>query len=222
VKVLGPNDKIISGLAAASTLDGTELVPVVQGGVTEKATVSQLGAFANRSLHNCSISTPGAGFAADTYLIGSEFTIPAGGVQAKTFYRCLFSVAKTGAGTAAPVLTLRMGTLGTISDAAILAFTFPLQTAVVDEGVFSVDANFRAVGIGTTAVVAGIARLTHDNGSAGTSAGTGLSVQAGPAVPVVSSGFNSTTVTKIGLSVNGGTSAAWTIAVVQSSLINIP
>ena len=35
-------DSKVSALAAASTLDGTELVPVVQGGVSKRATVAEL------------------------------------------------------------------------------------------------------------------------------------------------------------------------------------
>jgi hypothetical protein len=220
VKVLGPNDKVISGLAAASALAGADLVPVVQGGVTKKATLTQIGAGAAKALFNASVTTPAAGFAADTYLAGSDLTFAAGQLQAKTLYRALFSVAKTNAGTAAPVLTIRVGTLGTTGDAARCAFTFPAQTAVVDEGVFTVDAIFRTVGSGSSAVIAGVARLTHDLGY-GSTASTGLSVQSAPAVITVGAGFNSDTATKIGLSVNGGASAAWTIAVVQASLLNL-
>ena len=222
VKVLGPNDKTIGGLAAASALAGVELVPVVQSGATKQATVAQVAAYAGRTLYNASISTSGATFAADTYLVGSEFTIPAGAVQAKTMYRCKFSVSKTGAGTATPILTVRFGTLGTVSDLAICTFTFPAQTAVIDEGLFEIFATFRSVGIGTTAVMGGAAILAHDNASAGTSAGTGLSVQGGPMAGNTGSGFNSTTGTKIGLSVNGGASAAWTVPIVQAELLNLP
>jgi hypothetical protein len=224
VRVLGPNDKTIGGLGAASALAGADLVPVVQGGTTKKATFDQVGTFISRALYNASLNTPGAGFAADTYLVGSEILIPTPATQlkAKSMYRARFSVAKTGAGAAAPVITLRYGTLGTVSDAALNVFTFPAQTAVVDEGLFEVYATFRSVGIGTTAVIAGVARLTHDNGAAGTSAGTGLSVQSDPTVIVTSAGFNSTVANSIiALSVNGGTSAVWTIAVVQSELINL-
>lgn len=224
MKVLGPNDKAISGLAAASALAGDELVPVVQGGVTEKATMTQIASFVSRALYNASVSTPASTFATDTYLVGSSILIPAPAtmLQGKAMYRCLFSVAKTNVGTAAPVLTIRFGTGGVVGDASVCAFTFPLQTAVVDEGVFEVNATFRTVGIGTTAVLAGVARLTHDNGASGTSAGTGLSVQADPAVITVGGGFNSTVANSIiGLSVNGGASAVWTVAVVQASLVNL-
>jgi hypothetical protein len=38
---------------------------------------------------------------------------------------------------------------------------------------------------------------------------------------VTSSGFNSTTVTKIGLSINAGASSAWTSQMVQSDVKNL-
>ena len=224
MKVLVPNDKIISGLAAASALSGADLVPVVQGGVTEKATVDQIATFVSRALFNASLTTPGAGFASDTYLVGSSIAIsaPATMVQTKTIYRCLFSVARTTAGTAAPVLTVRFGTAGTTSDFAACVFTFPAQTGVADEGIFEVFANFRSVGIGTTASIGGVARLTHDKGF-GSTASTGLSVESAPTViNAGGSGFNSTVANSIiGLSVNGGASAAWTIAIVQAELLNL-
>ena len=155
MKVLGPNDKVISGLAAATTpLAAADLVPVVQGGTTKKATLSQL----SKTLFNASVSTPGAGFAADTYLVGSELTFAVGQLQAKTLYRALFSVAKTGAGTSLQIIIVRVGTLGTTGDGNRLQFTFPAQTAVIDEGVFTIDAIFRTVGSGTSAVLAGVAK----------------------------------------------------------------
>lgn len=42
-------DSKISQLSAASTLDGTELAPVVQNGVTKKATIAQIVALASGS-----------------------------------------------------------------------------------------------------------------------------------------------------------------------------
>lgn len=224
MRVLGPNDKLISGLTAAGALAGTDLLPVVQSAATRKATVDQIASYVSRALYNASTTTPGAGFAADTYLAGSDILIPAPAtqLQSKTTYELIFSVAKTGAGTAAPVLTLRFGIAGSISDASVCAFTFPAQTAVVDEGLFTVNAHFRSVGSGTAAVIVGVAQLVHDNGSAGSSAGTGLSVQSAPIVITVGGGFNSTVAnSRLGLSVNGGTSAAWTIALVEAKLVNL-
>lgn len=45
----GPNDSTVSALAAASALAGTELVPVVQGGATVKATAQAIANLASGS-----------------------------------------------------------------------------------------------------------------------------------------------------------------------------
>ncbi len=147
----------------------------------------------------------GGGFAADTYMTGTLINIgTAGGWKAGMVYTATFDMVKTGAGTATPIVTLRMGTAGTTSDTTLaLAFTFGAGTGVIDTAVFTLTAEFRSVGSGTSAVVAGVCECKHQLASTGmTSTGT-----AGyQAVPVASSGFNSTTPTIIGVSFNGGAS----------------
>ena len=124
-------------------------------------------------------------------------------------------MSKTAAGVATPIIIVRMGTNGTTADAAILTFTFLAQTAVADIGRFEIDITFRTVGTGTSAVVQGSASLVHSLAT------TGLGTLAVKVLQVTSSGFNSSTVTKIGVSVNGGASAAWTVQLVQAELQNI-
>lgn len=221
MKVLGGQDKTVGGLGAAGALAGTDILPIVQSGTTVRSTLADVKAFFDQGIRNASVSTPGAGFASDTYLVGSSCAIPDNRLQAKSMYRLLFSVAKTGAGTAAPVITVRVGTAGTTADTSRCAFTFPAQTAVIDEGVFQLWCTFRTVGSGTSAVIAGVASLQHDKGF-GSTASTGLSVECAPTVVTVGGGFDSTVSNSIiGASVNGGTSAAWTIAVVQADLLNL-
>lgn len=162
------------------------------------------------------MSTPAAGFAADTYLVGSSVPIPAGQLQAKAKYRCRFTVTKTAAGVAAPVVIVRFGTLGTTGDAARCTLTFAAQTAVVDEGVFEIEVIFRTVGSGTTAVLQAVGVLSHRLSI------TGLSVDVTGVKFSTSAGFDSTVANSIiGLSVNGGTSAAWTVAVVSAELVGL-
>jgi hypothetical protein len=169
-----------------------------------------------RSVHNASVSTPAAGFAADTYLVGSSCAIPNGLLQAKSKYRCRFTVTKTAAGIATPIIIIRIGTLGTTGDAARCTLTFAAQTAVVDEGLFEVEVVFRTIGSGTSAVLQAVGRLTHRLSI------TGLSVDVSGAKFSTSAGFDSTVANSIiGVSVNGGASAAWTIALVSSELVNL-
>jgi hypothetical protein len=169
-------------------------------------------------LSNQSVTTPAAAFAADTYLVGSNISIPAGFPRVGTTYRLSFDVTKTGAGTATAILIVRIGTLGTTSDAAILTFTFTAQTAVIDNGSFEVLATFRTVGSGTSAVLQGKATLRHKLAATGlTSTAAGFEE-----LYVTSAGFNSTPASSIiGASVNGGASAAWTITLVRAELISL-
>lgn len=153
------------------------------------------------------------GFAADTYLTGSQIGIPSGLPRVATLYRCQFDIVKTAAGVAAAVLTLRIGTAGTTADAARNVFTFAAQTAAVDAGTLDVVALFRTVGSGASAVLQGTAQIRHNN------AATGLTTVNADTQIVTSAGFDSTVAGSIiGLSVNGGAAAAWTIQLVNSEL----
>lgn len=170
-----------------------------------------------RAVHNASVTTPAAGFAADTYLVGSSCAIPASSLQAKTKYHCLFDVAKTGAGTATPIINIRFGTAGSTADTSRGTLTFSAGTAVIDEGTFEIWATFRTVGSGTTAVIQTSGKASHRLVTTGL-----ISVGAIEVKNATSAGFDSTVASSIvGLSVNGGTSAAWTITNVQSDLVNL-
>jgi hypothetical protein len=71
-------------------------------------------------------------------------------------------------------------------------------------------------GFGTAAVVQSRARLTHALSI------TGLSTSVTPITVATSGGFDSTVAASIiGVSLNGGTSAAFTITLVEAELINL-
>lgn len=166
------------------------------------------------SLKNQSLASV-TGYASDTYVVGSGISLGAFLPRAGMRYHCVFDVTKTAAGVATPILVLRFGTAGTTSDAAICTFTFNAQTAVVDNGVIELFATFRAVG--ASAAVQGMATLRHNL------AVTGLG-SVNPAgwqqVLVTSSTFNSAVANSIvGVSVNGGASAAWTTTLVQAETL---
>jgi len=167
-------------------------------------------------LYNQSLAQQGAGFATDTYLTGSSIAIPNGSLQAGSRYRCIFNVTKTGAGTATPIINVRIGTAGTTADTSRGTLTHSAQTAVIDEGTFEVFVTFRSVGSGTSAVIQSLSRLSHRLSV------TGLGTGVGEPELATSAGFNSTTSGLIiGLSVNGGTSASWTVNLVQAELNNL-
>lgn len=183
-------------------VDHNGLVQVLGRGALSKSAVST--------------ATVSAGYAADTYLAGSGIAVPTGGFVAGARYTCTFDMVKTAAGTAQFTITLRIGTTGTVSDAAILTFAFAAGTAAVDTGTFEVFAHFRTVGSGTSAVVVGTAYCSH------ALAATGL-ISTGASgigqITTVSSGFDSTIAgTTIGLSVNGGASFSGTNTIVETEL----
>lgn len=166
--------------------------------------------------YNQSVAQQGAGFATDTYLTGSSIAIPSAALKVGSRYHLIFNVSKTAAGTATPILYVRIGTNGSTIDTARLTFTFLAGTAVADIGTFEVWLTFRTVGAGTSTIVQGTAQARHKLSI------TGLQNQPGTTLMVTSGGFDSTVANSvIGVSVNGGTSAAWTVQLVQAELTNI-
>ena len=167
-------------------------------------------------LFNNSVASQGAGFATDTYLVGSNIQIPNTGPKVGTKYVCRFDAVKTAAGTATPIVNLRIGTNGSTADTARCTFTWTAGTAAADTGTFEISGIFRTVGASTSAVIQGRGELRH-----GTSATTGLVNLVAPTLQSTSSGFDSTVANSIiGLSVNGGASASWTVQLVDAELLN--
>ncbi len=166
------------------------------------------------TIHAQSLSTQGPGFAVDSYLAGSAIAIPAGRLKPGTRYGLTFDVNKTAAGVAPPVITLRFGASGSLADAALGAMAFLPQTAVADDGLFTLDVTFRSVGV--TAVVQAVAGLAH------TLASAGLATGAVPVRRLTSAAFDATAGNAmIGVSVNAGAAAAWTVSLVQARLENM-
>lgn len=165
---------------------------------------------------NASTATVATAFATDTYLAGSSIVAPSTGFLALSRYTCTFDMVKTAAGSATPIVVVRVGTAGAVGDAAILTFTFAAGTAAVDTGTFVVTAHFRTVGSGTTAMLVGTCEVRHALAATGL-ASTGASGQG--QLSVVSSGFDSTVANlSIGVSFNGGTSFSGTCSLVEAEL----
>ena len=145
------------------------------------------------------------------YLSGSSIVVQAGQWKEKTTYRCTFDVSRPStASNFFLTLVLRLGTLGTISDAAIVTMGFGISTSgAVDQGRVEVVATFRTVGTGTSAVVQGWATCNHARASSGiiTTGDAGFGF-----IKTLSSGFDSTTQTTIGIS---GTFGATTSNITQ-------
>lgn len=166
------------------------------------------------TLFNQNSIDQGPGLAADTYLVGSNIGSMATRLQIGTRYRLKFRVSKTAAGTATPIITIRYGTAGSTADTARVTLTFPAQTAAIDDGVFEVFAHFTAVG--ASGVLKAVASLVHRLDI------TGLANTGSPTVSAVSGAFDTTPgASIIGVSVNGGASAVWTVQLVQAELTNL-
>lgn len=156
--------------------------------------------------------TAQAGFASDTYVTNSGLVIPSWGMQAKTVLRWTLSASKSGAGVAQPVYTIRIGANQAVTDTARLALTGPAQTAIADIGTLNILVTVRSVG--AAGVLQGSAWWNHRGTAANTTtSGTGFANDSTGHVEATGAGFDNSTLAGqfVGLSMNGGTSAAWTV-----------
>lgn len=151
------------------------------------------------------------GFASDTYLTGSAITIPSFGMEVGQIYKWEVGIEKTAAGTAAIVCTVRTGTNGTTADTSRAALTQTVaQTATASVKTMYVTALVRTVS------ASGVIVAHMDFGGSGSTTGFGDGDR------IVSSTFDNTALAGqfIGLSLNGGASASYTIDSVFGYLIS--
>jgi Collagen triple helix repeat (20 copies) len=144
----------------------------------------------------------------DTYLTGSSINIPASKLKAGAVFRWRFAVTKTAAGLATPIWVIRIGTAGTVADAAIITLTGVAQTAAVDTcwvDLIAVLRNIGAAGI-LTAILHGRPKAA------------GFTVNC---LSATSAGFDTTVANLIvGVSVNPGLNGVWTHQMVTAQLAN--
>lgn len=155
-----------------------------------------------------STAAQGAGFSSDTYVTGSGIKIPDCGMQVGQVYRWYVSVQKTAAGTAQVVYTIRLGANQTTGDTARNQQTAVIaQTATADGGLIIVTCVVRAVDASSGVIAMGV----------GVAAGGGF----GGGVDGASAGFDNSAVggQYLGLSINGGASASWTVQHVSAELL---
>lgn len=151
--------------------------------------------------------------ATDTYVTGSMLVVPPTKLAARCSIRMRGWATKTAAGTAAPAFKVRVGTAGTIADTVRATFNGPAQTAAADSAFFELLAILR--NIGTSAVLSGVLRITHDL------LDTGFAIRPCPVVIVVSSGFDvSVADLKLGLSIDPGANGVWTMKGIIAELMD--
>lgn len=166
------------------------------------------------SSHNGSIAAQ-AGFAADTYLTDSDLLIPSFGLQVRTLLRWTVSVSKTAAGVAAPTYSIRIGAARSTADTARVALVGPAQTAVADDGIISIFALVRSIGVGVLGVIQADMNFDHNL------AATGFATNATAKVAATGAGFDTSALGGLyaGLSINGGAAAAWTVTQVRAEAL---
>lgn len=163
---------------------------------------------------NASQADQGPGFASDTYVTDSGLIIPSFGLQSRTKLFWRIQAGKTGAGTATPIYQVRIGSNQSVADTSRLTLTGPAQTAVADEAVIDIWVILRNAGAAAT--LRGVVWVTHN-----TSSTTGFANVVSPVTTAVSGAFDSTSHVGgqfVGLSINGGASAAWTVRQVMGSM----
>jgi hypothetical protein len=213
----------VSALPAVSSALLTHELPVNETGTSKKVTLDQVLVLdaARSSVFGVSTTTQAITANTDTYITGSRCVIPAttgrGSIKAGTMYRVRMHASKTAAGAQAPVFTVRFGTAGSTADTSIGVITFASQTAAVDEGRVEINCTWLTIGSGTSATMRAWGALSHRLAATGFSTSNESCILA-----ATGAGHNSTLASAgVGVSVNTGTSAAWTLAMVQVELINL-
>jgi hypothetical protein len=152
------------------------------------------------TLHKNQATAQQTGFAADTYLTGSNITIPSFGMQVGQLYQWIIGIQKTAAGTTAWAVTVRIGTNATTADTSKLVLTQTVAQAATAAGcILQVYVQVRSVS--ATGVIVGAASPS------------GGSLAFGSGIQAASSTFDNSALggNFVGLSLNGNTSAAYTI-----------
>jgi hypothetical protein len=161
---------------------------------------------------NASVAQQVIAATTETRIVGSNLLVPVDGLKAGAVLRWSFNMTKTAAGTATSLITISVGTAGTVADAVRLSFTKPAGTAAVDEGRVDIEAVVRSVS--ATGVVSGEFSLIHNL------AATGHAQVPCVVLNTVSAAFDNTGAALIfGLDITTGASDAITIEQVTAELV---
>jgi hypothetical protein len=171
--------------------------------------VNSLGDF-----NNFSTASQSPTAATRTYITGSQVAVPAGKLQIGTMVRWTFNMTKTAAGTASSTFDVAFGTAGTTSDTARLSFTKPAGTAIADEGKVVIEMTVRGP-LSASGIVVGEFSMIHNL------AATGHATIPCVVVNIVSSAFDVTTPTFVGVCITSGASDAITIQQVITEVFNL-
>lgn len=150
------------------------------------------------------VAAQGAGFSSDTYITRSGLLIPPTSMVAGMWWRWQIIMTKTAAGTAQPVWQVRIGSNQSTADTSRISITTSAQTAAADSALVTILVTCRTVG--ASGLLRGAVCIQHVLTT------TGFASTSFDLVQTTGAGFDNTALggQYIGLSVNGGASAAWT------------
>ncbi len=164
--------------------------------------------------NNYSVTPQNPIAATRTYVTGSKITVPSTKLKVGTILKWKFNVTKTAAGTASSVIDVAVGTTGTVADTARLSFTKPAGTAVVDEGLITITAVVRSIGV--AGIMVGEFTLIHNLAS------TGHAIVPAVVINNVSAAFDMTTPNLfVGVCITTGAADAITIEMVTAEALNL-
>lgn len=200
-------DILIDNQAAPSTPASSKSVLWVDSTTKKFVQTADDGRRYGTLSRNWSTASQGAGFAADTYVTNSGLLIPSYGMEVGQMYRWWITLSKTAAGTAAPIIIIRIGSNQSTADTARLTLTGQAATAALSGGILVVTASVRTVSasgvlVGSFGFISGILGL-------------------GGGIDGVSATFDNTTLAGqyVGISYNAGASASVTVTSVEAELI---
>lgn len=187
--------------------DNLGLIPCWKNAAGNVIARSDNGSVANQA--------PGA---VDAYITDSDLLIPSFGLKQRSKFIWKLSASKTAAGVATPIIQLRFGAARTTADTSRLTLTQTAQTAVIDIGTLWIMVICRTAG--AAAIIQGSAWWDHRGTIASSTGGTGFASDGTGHVEATSAAFDAQGAAIggqfLGLSINGGAAAAWTITQVQA------
>jgi hypothetical protein len=207
-------DTKISALTAVTTLAAADEFAVNQSNASKKVSASVLREFLGSDLVNVSTAAQSPSAGATTYLTSSSVSVPSGKLRAGSSFMWDIIFTKTGAGTAARSVLIKVGTAGTTADATIVTLTSGTPSANADTGYMRVIFTIRTIGAAATSrgSYAGFHQLST----------TGLFPNETEVISAAGSTFDSTTANLIvGLAITAGASEAMTFEQINVQAFNL-
>jgi hypothetical protein len=196
-------DTKISALTAVATPAATDEFAVNQGGVSKRMTLAQIDNYVGDP-RNFSTASQSVSANTITYLTGSGIVIPGAAMVAGQMYRWYIGVAKTAAGTAAPSWQVKVGTNQSTADTTVQTLAGTAQVATASGTCIIVTVHVLTVSAtGTIATAINTGTASFGIGGAATSSAFANNANGG---------------SRIGLTVNTGASAVWTVHYVMGEM----